>query len=215
MDSGTGAARASSRDGADRLELGGAAATPRNAGEALAKVQPREGVQEVDGGRPEQRLCSCWPWTSTSASPSLGASVVFASFRNTARAPRHELAPHDELAVLERDAVVLKKRVPRGSSGERRTRFDGGGLGAGPDRLGRLRPLAEESVKASTRSTSRPRLAGEHVQARPERDGQRLDDGEVTDPELSEHLRRLQRGQRSPHFSFVRSTSSRISAGPG
>ena len=102
----------------------------------------------------------------------------------------HELAPHDELAVLERDAVVLKKRDHGALPGSVEDGFDGGGLGAGPDRLGGLRPLAEQQRQGVDENRlPRPRLAGEHVQARPERDGQRLDDGEVTDPELSEHSR--------------------------
>jgi hypothetical protein len=103
----------------------------------------------------------------------------------------HELAPHDELAVLEGDPVVLEQRDDRALPGRVEDGFDRGGLGAGADGLGRLGPLAEQKRQGVDRDRlPRPRLAGEYVQARPEGDGQRLDDGEVTDPELSEHSQR-------------------------
>ena len=58
--------------------------------------------------------------------------------------PAHELPPHHELAVLERDAVFVQQRRHRALPRCVEHRLDGSGLGAGADGLGRLGPLAEE-----------------------------------------------------------------------
>jgi hypothetical protein len=67
--------------------------------------------------------------------------------------------------------------------------LDHGAVGAGPHESAVPALARGEPQRIDDDRLPRPGLAGEHVQARPERDGQRLDDGEVTDPELSEHLR--------------------------
>ena len=136
---------------------------------------------------------------------------MLASFRNTRPAPApHQLPPHHELAVLQRDAVLLEEGGHRALPGQRRTTASMVAVSAPARmRLGRLGPLAEQEGQGVDEDRlPRPRLAGEDVQARPEGDGQRLDDREVPDPQLSEHSRPpSETGQRSPHFSLVRSTS--------
>ena len=104
--------------------------------------------------------CSCWPWTSTRASPSFSrrASVVLASLRNTRpRPPAHELPAHHELAVLQRDAVLLEQGGDRALPRRVEHGLDGGGLGA---RRGWSRPAgpARRGGGSGRRSgsTSRP-----------------------------------------------------------
>jgi hypothetical protein len=61
-----------------------------------------------------------------------------------AAAGPHQLAPHDQLAVLDGEPVGLEESRDGALPGDGEDRHDRRALGASPDRLGRLGALAEE-----------------------------------------------------------------------
>ena len=98
-----------------------------------------------------------------------------------------ELPPHDELAVLEREPSL----VERGRDGPPRLDLedglDRGGLGLRADHVGLGAGAPEQEDRVDQHRLAGARLAGQHVEAGPERHGHALDHGEVPDPQLAQH----------------------------
>src|SRR5262249_865130 len=103
----------------------------------------------------------------------------------------HQLPPHDELAVLEREAVLPEDAGHRTLLGDREDALDDGGVRARPDGFAGLDALAEQERQGFDQDRlARPRLAGEDVETGGEGDGQRVDNRQVADPQLFEHPNR-------------------------
>jgi hypothetical protein len=95
---------------------------------------------------------------------------------------------HHRVLVDLQPALVEQARevVP---AGDVEHALDAGAVGAGADEL-RARALAQQqSERADDDRLARAGLAREHVEPAGEREGQRLDDREVLDPEFGQHAR--------------------------
>ena len=105
-------------------------------------------------------------------------------------APARELAPHDELAVFEREPRLVQDVRHRTARLDVEDRFHGGRLGVGPDHVGLGAGAPHQQDRVDEHGLASAGLAGEHVEAGAEGDGDGLDDGEVPDAQLAQHRNR-------------------------
>ncbi len=98
-----------------------------------------------------------------------------------------DLALEHHRVLVDLDAALVEQAGQVVAPGDVERPLDRRPVGARADQVG-ARPLAEEQPeRADDDRLPRPGLAREHVEAAGEREGERLDDREVLDPQFGEH----------------------------
>ena len=137
--------------------------------------------------------CSCWPWTSTRVSPSFSrsASVVLASFRNTRPRPPRTSSRRTTSWPFSSEMPCSWRRVATGLFRGASNTASMVAVSAPARMVSAAGPARREAASGRRSRIDFPAPVSPVSTFRPgaERDGQRLDDGEVPDPELSEHPR--------------------------
>ena len=108
-----------------------------------------------------------------------------------AMAPRAaELAPQDELAVVEGEPRLVEQRRHRAPGLDVEDRLDRRRLGLRADDVALGAGAADEEDRVDQHGLAGARLAAEHVEPGRQRHGDGLDHGEVADAQLPQHRAR-------------------------
>src|SRR5881628_688195 len=112
-----------------------------------------------------------------------------------------KLASYHELALVQAEPCVMERRRRRALWLHVEHGLDGRRLGVRADHVGLGAGAADQEDRVDEHGLPGARLASEHVEPGTERCGHGVDHGEVTDPDLAEHVESML-GQQGGHLKW-------------